>query len=267
MERRHQKIQSFSTYPDEEPYFGANLPNGWRRINRGDVLFPYFYTYMGSSARWEPPEINFIEGYNIVRQNPISDKLVIVLDIPENCPIVEMVRNIYSMSEVKAEPGAWNQGETKYDTFKDVLPMICKLANDAGAKVIVPTEIDFKPRLNRAVAEVAKAVPKSEESLDEIFMAHCDSGTSISVPAWTILFYITKGMFQGGGLEIYPRSKNEYSGEENPISPFSENNGIKVIIMRGDVTHKPEGIIGLNEDCERGVVIFQLPAPNRLHLK
>ena len=37
--------------------------------------------------------------------------------------------------------------------------------------------------------------------------------------------------------------------------------------MRGDVKHKPDGIIGLGSDCERGVVIFQLPAPNRLHLK
>jgi hypothetical protein len=259
--------RTFSTYLNEEPYFGAKLPNGWKRVSSGDTSSPYFYTYMGTNATWTPPEINFIEAYNIIRQNPISDELVFVLDIPENCPIVEVVRNIYSMSEVKAEPGKWNQGETKYDTFKDVLPMFCKLANDAGAKVIVPTEIDFKPELNRAIAEVAKAIPKSGESLEEIFIAHCDTGTSISVPAWTILFYITKGMFQGGGLSIYPYSKNVYSGEENPISPFSENNGIRVVIMRGDVKHKPEGIIGLGADCERGVVIFQLPAPNRLHLK
>lgn len=258
--------RKFSTYLNEEPYFGAKLPNGWKRISSG-VSPPYFYTYMGKNTTWTPPEINFIEEYNIVRQNPISDKLVIVLDIPENCPIVEIVRNIYSMSEVKAEPGQWNQGETKYDTFKDVLPMFCKLANDAGAKVIVPTEIDFEPRLNRAVAEVAKAtLSKGEESLKSNFGVHCDTGTSIDVPAWTILFYITKGMFQGGGLSIYPGSFSEYSGE-NPISPFTENNGIRVVIMRGDVDHEPEGIIGLGADCERGVVIFQLPAPNRLHLK
>jgi len=201
---------------------------------------------MGTNATWTPPEINFIEAYNIVRQNPISDKLVIVLDIPENCPIVEIVRNIYSVSEVKAEPGKWNQGETKYDTFKDVLPIFCKLANDAGAKV---------------------SLSKGEKSLKANFDAHCDTGTSINVPVWTILFYITKGVFQGGGLTIYPWSLSEYSGQENPISPFAENNGIRAVIMRGDVEHKPEGIIGLGADCERGVVIFQLPAPNRLHLK
>ena len=73
-------------------------------------------------------------------------------------------------------------------------------------------------------------------------------------------------MFQGGGLLIYQWSFSDYSGE-NPISPFAENNGIRVVIMRGDVKHKPEGIIGLGADCERGVVIFQLPAHNRLHLK
>lgn len=259
--------RTFSTYLNEQPYFGAKLPNGWKRVSSGDASSPYFYTYMGTNATLTPPEINFIQAYNILRQNPISDERVIVLDIPENCPIVEIVRNIYSMSEVKLEPGKWNQGVTKYDTFKDVLPMFCKLANDAGAKVIVPTEIDFEPSLNRALAEIAKAfLSKGEESLKSDFGVHCDTGTSINVPAWTILFYITKGMFQGGGLSIYPWSFTEYSGE-NPISPFAENNGIRAVIMRGDVKHKPEGIIGLGADCERGVVIFQLPAPNRLHLK
>lgn len=42
--------RTFSTYLNEEPYFGAKLPNGWKRVSSGLVSSPYFYTYMGT---WE----------------------------------------------------------------------------------------------------------------------------------------------------------------------------------------------------------------------
>ena len=242
----------FYTYLNEEPYFGAHLPNGWKRIRHGVLPSQYFYMYKDGKATWTPPEINFIEQYKIVRQNPISDKKAIVLDIPEDCPIVDIVRNIYSKSVVKAEPGVLNQGEIKYDTFKDVLPMICKMANDAGAKVIVPT--DFEPRLNCAVAKAV--LSNYKKRLD----VHYASRTSINVHDWNIFFYIIEGSFEEGGLSIYSRGIGEYSGE-NPILPICEN-GIRVVIKRGDVYHKTEEIVGLGEDCEYGMVIFQLPAPN-----
>ena len=247
----------FHTYLKEEPYFGANLPNGWKRIRSG--LFPsqYFYIYKDGKATWTPPEINFIEQYKIVRQNHISDKKVIVLDIPEYCPIVEIVRNIYSKSIVKAESGVWNQGNINYDIIKDYLPMFCKLANDAGAKVIVPTETDFELGLNSVVAEVTKGVlSKYKKNLDPNYH---DSRPFINMPpSWKIFFYITQGTFEEGGLSIYSRGRGEYSGE-NPISPICEN-GIRVVIIKSDVYHKTEGIVGLGEDCECGFLIFQLPA-------
>ena len=244
----------FHTYLNEEPYFGAHLPNGWKRIRRGLLTSEYFYIYKDGKATWTPPEINFIEQYKIVRQNPISDKNVIVLDIPENCPIVEIVRNIYSKSVVKSELGVWNKENTNYDIIKDYLPMICKMANDSGAKVIVPTETG----LNCAVAKAV--LSKYKKSLDPNFDLHHDSRTSINMPSWKIFFYITEGRFEEGGLSIYSRGKGEYSGE-NPISPICEN-GIRVVIMKGDVYHKTEGIVGLGEDCECGFLIFQLPASN-----
>ena len=247
----------FHTYLNEEPYFGTNLPKGWKRIRHGVFPSQYFYIYKDGKATWTPPEINFIEQYKILRQNPISDKKVIVLDIPEYCPITEIVRNIYSKSIVKAEPGVCNQGNINYDIIKDVLPMFCKMANDAGAKVIVPTETDFEPRINLAVGEVYKAVlSKYKKSL----VVHHESRTSINMPSWKIFFYITQGSFEEVGLSIYSRGRGEYSGE-NPISPICEN-GIRVVIIKSDVYYKTEEIVGLGEDCECGFLIFQLPALN-----
>ena len=100
---------------------------------------------------------------------------------------------------------------------------------------------------------------KDKNFLKPKFQLHRDYKTSIDVYAWTILFYITKGFFNGGGLVIEQEADNEYTGE-NPISPFCEN-GIRAVIMRSDVLHIPVGISALSEMCERGVIVFQLPQP------
>lgn len=107
--------------------------------------------------------------------------------------------------------------------------MFCKLANDAGAKVIVPTETDFEIGLNCAITK--GVLSKYKKSLDPNYH---DIRSFINMqPSWKIFFYITQGRFEEGGLSIYSRGRGEYSGE-NPISPICEN-GIRVVIIKSDV--------------------------------
>jgi hypothetical protein len=162
------------------------------------------------------------------------------------------VCNVYHSHLDSVEPGTWETKALSWPEVEGCISLLYECMVDVGAAVAMPAEEDFGPGSNFALVEVSKAVAAAGKTTSSGFSVHVDNGAGVSGPVWTAIVYMDCTA-NGGGLEIFAE-------EDDNSQPIATIPCRGMVVMRGNVPHRPAPIEAIGGAGVRGAVIFQLPA-------
>jgi hypothetical protein len=161
------------------------------------------------------------------------------------------ISNVYHSHLDSVEPGTWITKRLEWPEVEGCISLLYECMVDVGAAVAPPAEEDFGAA-NFALVEVSKGAATAGKTTSCGFDVHVDNGAVVSGPVWTAIVYM-ECTADGGGLEIFE--------DENDNSPPIATIPCRgMVVMRGNVPHRPAPIEAIGGAGVRGAVIFQLPA-------
>ena len=161
------------------------------------------------------------------------------------------ISNVYHSHLDSVEPGTWITKRLEWSEVKGCISLLYECMVDVGAAVAPPAEEDFGPA-NFALVEVSKGVATAGKTTSCGFDVHVDNGAVVSGPVWTAIVYM-ECTADGGELEIF-------ADEDDNFPPIATIPCRGMVVMRGNVPHRPAPIEAIGGAGVRGAVIFQLPA-------